>query len=214
MIQTGDGLLIREPSINPPKVRAILQSIGNEKVNSILLVRTPLSKTTKFLLNIASLGQLQNRLNQMKIDDLFHLSMIIQNRYTLEKNEVIRLYKQNKIPKGSNVLQIPITHDFTINEMLENTRKAMGERYGSYEAKTNNCSVFLSNVLNANQLLTNNAETFLNQKTIELFNSFPKFTETLTNLATTTGAVASKLLEGEGKQDIYNYQLPKCKVKF
>ena len=219
MIQTGDGLLIRDPSINPPLVRKILQSIGNEKVSSLTLIRTPLSKTTRFLLNIVSLGQLESKMKELKIDDLFHLSMLINGKYTLEKNEVIRLYKSSSIPKGSNVLQIPITHEFTINEMLENTRKSMGSNYGSYNAKTNNCSIFLSNVLNSNQLLTNNAETFLQQNTIDLFNSFPKYTEKITNLATTTASAINRQLEGEGQVNydtlsMYNNQYPKCKVVF
>jgi len=198
--QKGDGFFIRDPTINPPAVRKILESIGNEKVQTLTLVRTPLSKTTKFLLNLVSLGKLQKATEQIGVDDFFHLSMIINNKYTLEKNEVIRLYKENRIPQGSITLNVPVQIDTTINEMLDFTKQYMGNNYGTYDAKTNNCGIFLDSVLKANGMSNNETDKFLNQPTIELFNSFPKFSEIITKLGTTAGAVSDRLLQGEGEK--------------
>jgi hypothetical protein len=195
----GDGILLRDPKINPPKVRKILETIGNEKVSSIKLVRTPLSKASEFLLNVASFGQLKEKMKEANIDKLFHLSMLINGKYILEKNEVIMLTKGNSIKSDSETQDVPVNKDITINQLLENTQKKMGDKYGPYDAKTNNCSVFLSNVLSANGLSSSSSNEFINQKTDELFKSFPKLTEKIVQAGTTAGAVVNRLIEGEGR---------------
>jgi len=213
--QTGDGIFTREPTTNPPAVRKILQSIGNEKVESLQLVRTPLSKISRFLLNIATFGQLESKLKETAIDDLFHLSLFINGKYVLEKNEVIKLTRNaNEVKDNSQTLVVPVSSNLTINEMIENTQKQMGDRYAPYDAVTNNCSVFISNVLSANGLMTDNAETFLNQKTIELFQKFPSISEKIVKFATDIGASVDKALYGEGQQYIHNFGLHRCTLKF
>lgn len=213
--QYGEGLT-RDPNINPPPVRKILQSIGNEKIENLQLVRTPLSKISRFLLNIASLGQLESKLKESNIDELFHLSLLINGKYELDKQDVIKLTRNSKAVKdNSQTLVVPVSSNLTINELLENTRNQMGPLYGPYDAVTNNCSVFISNVLSANNLQTENSDTFLNQKTIELFSKFPSISEKLVKFGTELGAIVDKTLYGEGdKLYIHNYQLPHCKLKF
>jgi hypothetical protein len=63
-----------------------------------------------------------------------------------------------------------ISGDITIQQLMDNTKQQM-VNYGSYDAKTNNCSIFLSNVLSSNGLSNTNTDTFINQKTEELFNA-------------------------------------------
>lgn len=212
----GTGVLLRDPKINPPGVRKLLDEIGSEKVSSIKLIRTPLNKATQILLNIASFGQLESKMKEIGIDKLFHLSMLINGKYELEKNEVIKFRKNpNAVKSDSETLDIPVGKDISIQEMLDNTQKQMGDKYGSYEAKTNNCSVFLSNVLSSNGLSNSNSDTFINQKTEELFNSFPSLSKYIVDLGTTAGAVVERQISGEGHNNqLYNFGLPRCKVKF
>jgi len=193
----GDGLL-RDPKIDPPAVRRILQTIGGEVVQSIKLVRTPLSRATRFLLNVASFGQLNEKMKEADIDELFHLRMIINDKYSLEKNEVIRLYKSNKVESGSQVLPVNVSGQTTIQEMLDKTKERMGDLYGAYNAQTNNCGDFLFNVLSANGWITQEGTNFTKQKTAELFKKFPSLTAKIVNLGTEAGAVASRVIEGEG----------------
>ena len=212
----GKGVILRDPTINPPQVRNLLNSIGQEKVSSIKLIRTPLSKATQFLLNIASFGQLQEKMKEIGIDKLFHLSMLINGQYELEKNEVIKMrVNPNAVKSDSETLDVPINTDITIQQLMDNTQKQMGQNYGSYDAKTNNCSIFLSNVLSANGLSNSNSETFINQKTEELFNSFPALSKKIVDLGTTAGAVVERQISGEGEGEyIYNFGLPRCKLLF
>jgi len=138
---------------------------------------------------------------------LFHLSMLINGKYELEKNAVIS-FKQNPsaVKNNSETLNVPITGDITISNLIDNTKKQMGANFGPYNAETNNCSVFLSNVLSANGLTTEASTTFVNQKTAELFSKFSKLTKPIVDAATTAGAVADRLIEGEGSR-IHNFGL-------
>ena len=212
--QEGDGLF-RDSTINPPQVRKLLSKIGSETLTDIILVRTPLSKTTQFLLNIASFGQLQSAMKEAKIDKLFHLSMLINGKYQLEKNEVIKMVKNpNTISLNSETLIVPINESISIKQMLENTQKQMGSSYGSYDAVSNNCSVFLSNILSSNNLNNENTDTFLNQSTQELFGLFPSLSKYLVKLGTDTGAIVDRQLQGEGNMPyIHNFGYPRYKIK-
>ena len=84
----GKGLLIRDRGNFPPSARSILQKVGNESITSLKIVRTPLSNTVKDILNVISLGKFQ-KIYEKYYDKLFHISLLINNKYNLEKNEVI-----------------------------------------------------------------------------------------------------------------------------
>ena len=101
-LQKAGGVFLRDTNTNPPDVRNLLKKIGNERINSLTLVRTPLSSTTKSLLNVVSFGQLDKGLKDTNIDKLYHLFLLINNRYSLEKNEVIRLKKVSPIQPDKN----------------------------------------------------------------------------------------------------------------
>jgi len=197
----GKGRLLRDPQRNPPLVRKLLLTIGDEKVTSLQLLRAPLQTSTKILLNVATFGKLQESMDKLGIDKLFHLCLLVNDKYLLEKNEVIRLFPKPRdfdVSKMESLI-VPVTNDFTINDMLEKTRVRMGDNYGGYNAKMNNCSVFVGNVLTANNVQTDESWTFLSQETEELFKLFPSLSKTFVDLATQSGAVLSRQLEGEGR---------------
>lgn len=195
----GSGAIIRANNTNPPKVRSFLKTHGSDLIQSITLVRTPLSKATKWALNLVANGQLASALKEIGVEELFHLSMIINEKYTFEKNEVIKLSTHGRIPEGSETLNINMKNkQITINQMVENTMKRMGSNYALYDAVHNNCSNFIENVLQSNGLFNATAGTFLRQKTVELFSKFPLLSRFLTHAATTAGAVVDRQLQGEG----------------
>jgi len=198
--QEGDGPFFeRNPRINPPDVRKLLEKIGGENVETIKLIRTPLSTITSFLLNIASLGQLNSAMKQANIDKLFHLSMLINGKIELEKNEVIRMRENpNAVKSNSETLDVPVDRVISIQKLMDNTRDQMADNYARYNAKDNNCSDFISNVLKANWLSNKNAQDFLSQKTEKLFDGFPSLTKKIVDFATSVGASVDRQVQGEG----------------
>jgi hypothetical protein len=239
--QEGDGFIQRNPRLNPPAVRKLLEKIGGEDVQTIKLVRTPLSFATRTLLNIASFGQLDKVMKEIGVDRFFHLSMLINGKYVYEKNAVINLTEDPNIVKSnSETLDVDVNRVITIDQLVKNTQLQMADNYGPYNAKTNNCSDFVSAVLKANALANDNTREFLSQKTQQLFDGFPSLTKKIVDFATSLGSSVDRQIEGEGyKQgdpitpdnigdftyglymvgggepiEMYNYAYPRCKVKF
>jgi hypothetical protein len=195
----GNGIFLRDAGKLPPSARKQLEKIGNEKITSIKLVRTPLDSTTKLFLNIITLGQF-DKITKKYHDDLFHLTMWINGKYNLEKNEVIKFGTKNPIKNNSQTEDINVNKDIDFNTLLEKTRKYMGDnKFTSYNAETNNCQDFILSILNANGLGTKQDKEFVKQDTKEVFNEFPTFSKIIGNIATTAGAIVDKLIEGEGR---------------
>lgn len=195
-------LLKRKSGLLPPQSRKLLSMIGNEKITSLKVVRTPLSKPLTTLLNIASLGAFQRVLKRLGYDDAFHLTLFINGRYSFEKNEVVRLSTTNPIKKGSEVLEVPIPSGFdtTIEQLINKTRERMGDKnFSNYDAKKLNCQHFITNVLQANGLDTPKLLEFINQDAVEIFKGMPKFVEKWGKVLTDIAAVGSRLIEGQGQ---------------
>jgi len=195
----GNGLLLRDPGKLPPSARKQLEQVGNEKITKIVAVRTPLSSTTKAFLNIISLGQFE-KISKKYFDDLFHLAFWINDKYNLEKNEVISFGTKNPIKSNSETQPITVNKSLTFNELMENTRKYMGDNnFTSYNAEKNNCQNFLLGILNGNGIGTDAEKKWIKQDTEQVFKEIPTFSKVLGNLATTAGAVVDRLVQGEGR---------------
>ena len=200
-MQDGSGVFLREPGLEPPKFRKLLQEVGDEKINKLVLWREPISVNSmlKFL-----------KLNK-SFDDLFHLAVNVNDKYNLDKQSVLT-FERGK-PKGET-LEIPVSKDITIREMIEKTKKRMGDNaYTSYSVR-NNCQQFLLNVLSANGLMTPEARKFIEQDVEKILKDLPKYSEVVANFFTGAQAVANRLIEGEGSNQMYNFQLHRSRCIF
>jgi hypothetical protein len=200
-MQDGSGVFLREPGLEPPKFRKLLQEVGDEKINKLVLWREPISVNSmlKFL-----------KLNKT-YDDLFHLALNVNDKYNLDKQSVLT-FERGK-PKGET-LEIPVSKDITIREMIEKTKKRMGDNtYTSYSIR-NNCQQFLLNVLSANGLMTPEARKFIEQDVEKILQDLPKYSEVVANFFTGAQAVANRLIEGEGQNQMYNFQLHRSRCIF
>lgn len=218
--QKGGGLLEREPTILPPDGRKLLEQIANEEIKTIDIVRTPLSSFTKTFLNVISLGQFE-KISKKYFDDMFHLSIWINGKYNLEKNEVIAFNQKNPREQGSEVKKVQnIPQGITFQNLIDKTKARMGDKFGKYEAEKNNCQDFITNIFKANNIGDQSDYDFIKQDSQEIFEKLPAFSKVLGNLATKAGAIWNRLLKGEGQMgrgegmEIHNYQLYKAKCIF
>lgn len=174
-------------------VQNIINRIGDENINKITVHRTPLSKVLKFLLNITSMGQFEKKMENSPYDTLYHLFMVIstnRGNYVIEKNEVIQIYKFSKLGKNTESLDVPITSGLNLNDLLENTKQSMGDKFYTYKGQDNNCQYFINSFLVSNKLNTDPLETFILQDVRGLFQNNEQFRK-IVNTTTDVGAVAS-----------------------
>ena len=162
-----------------PKIITLLNRYGRVPIQSIKVCRNPLREIT-FIAKLVS---------STPYDKLFHLFLKITletgDELILEKNEVINLDFFRGYKNGVQEMDVKIYPNLTIDIMLNKTKELMGNKFFPYQAGSNNCQVFIYNVLKANNLLTAENQNFVLQNTQDIFKNetLRKFTNTLTDIA-------------------------------
>jgi hypothetical protein len=202
----GTGFFERTAGKLSPSIRKLLEQVGNEKITSIKLFRKPIS--------LSSFAKFIGALKGTPYDSLMHLGLILNNKYLLDKQEVIH-FERSGVPSGSETLDVNVNKDITINELLEATRRKMGDsNFTSYSARRNNCQDFVMNVLSANGLNSPEYSQFIKQDLQQVFENLPSYSEQITDFVTGAQRVSERLVSGEGKADyIHNFGLHRAKCR-
>jgi len=189
----------------PPKIRKLLAKNGDKVIASAVINRKPVKEKLTNLLNVLSFGQFKKNIAEEPYDDLFHLSIVLNTTdgktIMVEKNEVLNMAMTGR--KGGETYPIaPFSTGKTLNEIMENTRKKMGdEKFFSYSARNNNCQDFIMSLLQANGMGDADEFKFVKQDTKQMF----KGLKTLSNVAdfiTDIAGTADVLIKGKGLETI------------
>lgn len=200
--QQGEGILMRDPGKLQPAGRKLLEQVGNEEIKTIDIVRTPLSSFTRGFLNVISLGQF-DKISKKYYDEMFHLSLWINGKYNLEKNEVVNFNTTNPRKSNSQVKSVSvIPAGITIQQLIDNTIKRMGpENFSNYDAERLNCQNFLLNVLAGSGIGDKADQDFIFQDATQIFKELPEYSKVLGKVSVKLGAIFNRLLYGEGDQE-------------
>ena len=183
----------------PPNVKQIKDDHGDEVITRLILRRNPVSSVITGLMNAVSLGSFYKKLGRQDYDKLFHLALLVvtdKGGFLLEKIERVNVSKDMKLQKGTEELEINnIPANLTVRELIENTEKEMGSNFLPYNPMTNNCQVFIMNVLKANGLLNSTYEQWIKQDTDALFAKDP-FLLSLSNKLIQVGQIGNVISQG------------------
>ena len=200
----------REAGILPKSVLDILDKMENEyiTVTSMIVVRTPIQEYVGTIMNVISIGKYKEAMADSPYDCMFHLSLCINGRYILEKNESIALsdnkgggslddYRTNLEGRSETAdVSIPANDRITLRQLLLNTREYMGcDKFSDYCAMTNNCQDFILALLYSNRLSTPRLEQFVKQDAERIFNRLPTHTPIVARKLTDVAAIGNKLAE-------------------
>lgn len=181
---------IKGPNELPRTFKQMLDKIGNDKIQSIIIFRKPLQQSLNVLFNVFTLGEYQKRLNRSPYDNLFHLGILINSNIILEKTQIINLIKydgKSLNTRGVDFMQINNFPQMTIRQFILNSYNALGRRFLLYDAMSNNCQIFVRDLLKYNNILIPEYETFIMQDVQTIFknNSTLKgLMSNITNVAT------------------------------
>jgi hypothetical protein len=187
----------------PPKVRNILKKYGNEIIVSYKLKRTPVSSLITSALSAVSMGEFGKRLKNSDYDQLFHLFLEmttqIGKRISVEKNATIHMEVSPPTRANEDVEDIinNIPTGLTINTLMNNTQKKMGNKFQVYNSKSNNCQDFILSILQSNNIGDESDFEFVKQDTDFLFENLP-ILQRIANATTDLGATVNVLTEGTG----------------
>jgi len=150
----------------PNSVLKVLERIGDHKIRFLKVCRAPILDAFDKAINVATLGNLTQLKKDSHIDKLFHLFLNITTEqgenYSLEKSETIQMIP-NPDKRDAQTINITLNRRPTVSELLEKTIKMVGPSIYHYDIITNNCQTFLTQVLEANGLLTDKLYKFINQ---------------------------------------------------
>eukprot|EP00581_Thalassiosira_minuscula_P012280 CAMPEP_0183718128 /NCGR_PEP_ID=MMETSP0737-20130205/11469_1 /TAXON_ID=385413 /ORGANISM="Thalassiosira miniscula, Strain CCMP1093" /LENGTH=330 /DNA_ID=CAMNT_0025947625 /DNA_START=43 /DNA_END=1035 /DNA_ORIENTATION=- len=197
----------RKDGVLPKTVSDLLRQIKanrEETIERMVVVRTPVQSYVGKLMQVVSLGKYNDVLSESSYDQMFHLSLLINGRYVLQKNEVISLSDSggpSHIGKESGVMavKIPPSGALKYTVLLDRTKKHMGPSdFTNYCAKTNNCQDFILAILESNGLAYPHLLSFIKQDSKTIFDQLPSHTKVVARALTDVAAVGNKVVE-----DIY-----------
>ena len=127
-----------------PKIQARLNNVGNIKIKNIRVIRQPIQSLINVVLNALTLGDYNKVKKDYNYDNLYHLKIVINFNFVLEKNERIN-FDVHKKSVGEEGINVPLNNNnLTINELINNTYNQMGElKFHKYNAFNNNCQIFI-----------------------------------------------------------------------
>jgi hypothetical protein len=179
-------------------MRKLLGEVGVESITDIKVYRAPIESFVKSLLNLVSGGTFEKAVKSAHYDQMFHLALLINNSYTLDKQAVVK-FVRGLPSSGGETVSVPVSTPVTIQQLVDNTKVKMGaSKFSNYNARDNNCQVFVKSVLEANNLLTPELEKFVMQDAQAVFSEMPEYTSKVAKAVTDVGAWADKVVSGEG----------------
>jgi hypothetical protein len=171
----------------PTNVKNALNRIGDKQIVSARCGRTPVQAVIQGALKLVA---------DVPYDDLFHLfiELTLDNgqKWALEKIERINLVKDDRSKKQGAEFTSSFPVNKTVNELFENTRNKMGDKFLPYQSASNNCQFFIMAVLDANGLNNSERTSFVKQDTKAIFKNNPvlrKFANTLTDIGGYANAI-------------------------
>lgn len=180
----------------PENVQRLLNTIGNKKVSNINICRSVVPRYLEILLNIISLGKFGQAKLKNNFDKFYHLYMTFEidnKKYMLEKNQLINL---SSAPKKCEEMVSVSGGGFTLNEMLENARKKLGDtNFFTYDAFQRNCQAFITAILKANNISTPESEKFIYQNIEGLKKDLPNYVPKVTKFLTDIGGIADTAIQ-------------------
>ena len=204
----------------PNSAKKTMATLGDLPVESAEIVRTPISAVLSKFINLLSAGKFEQASKDAGYDKLFHLQLVLnvvdnngnRKKVAIQKTERVQVDGSlTGVSAETEYLNISIGNKkFTPNEMLEKTRKRIGDRdFFGYDSFKNNCQNFILNLLRSEGLAGAKETKFLYQDTKAIAEKIPSLSKKIMNFTTDAGNVFSKVMgfgsargRGRPKKDV------------
>lgn len=182
------------------RFKQFLNSHGGDKIESLEVGRVPISNMVNMAMNVLSAGKFEEIKKASNVDDYFHLYLIINKKFIIEKNEIVNIKPYKKVA-NETTYNVPLNFngvidDITIEELIENA--AEGDPKGfwiEYNPVTANCQMWVSRVLKKNNLMTDDISSFTNQNMKPLLEGLPEWTTVKARQITGVAGYINRILQ-------------------
>jgi hypothetical protein len=182
----------------PKNLRDFLQNHGNEKIVSIVIARAPINSAIRKVIDFASQSQLEKNISFLKYDNIYHLQVIINAQWLLEKNQIIEVKQFGAFPANTSIERVHIYSidnlTLSINDFITNAIKKTGPTIFRYNPNGSNCQSFVMSLLDGNHMNNPHLTKFILQDETQLLRNVPDL-----SAITDMGALYSRLILGKGE---------------
>lgn len=200
----------------PPFFRNFKKENGDIRIIRIQACRSPIEKSYNTIINLISLGKFNKLKNKLNYDDMQHTYLLLTLEtgaiIRLEKNQVLNVGFFNPIKKYDCVEVFLNGKYLTLNILLDNAYNKIGDKFFLYNAKNNNCQIFVTNILKYSGLLNKQIDKFINQNTNEIIGNLSYATQKIINSVTNIAALSDVLLYGRRLPIIKNINKRKLQI--
>ena len=187
-----------------PSFRKTLRQHGEKDIVQITIVRKPVERVLKSIINLITLGKFNQQMKSLNYDDVFHLSAVLKlsdgTQLFLEKNAVAELKPFSGNHDGSTI-DVNMKDSIKLKKFIEDTYNRIGERqYVDYSAENLNCQKFILDHLETFKLSNKKIELFIMQDASQLLSKDPNVFKAL-KAVTDLGALSDVVIQGRGLSD-------------
>lgn len=182
--------IVKPRIIAPPNVRNFLIKYGYYYITDIKVCRQPIDAAIEYVLNLITIGQFNKNKKKIGYDDLYHLYLIltIQNtedeliKIKIEKNHVVEITKNNI--KDDKCIDVPLKNYIFVKNFFENGNKYQGSSFWLYDARDNNCQIFVNSLFEGNNLNNEKIKNYVLQDVSSLLsNKIHSISKKITDIA-------------------------------
>lgn len=185
------------------RMKNFMRDHGEEEITSIKLGREPIKSAIASVMELISLGEFSKSQEKRGYDAFFHLYLILNDKYVLEKNQNVN-YKSYTPNDNEEIFDVSLSGNTgnTINEFIKNGEQFMGENkyWQGYNPLVNNCQKWVESNLQANDVDSKAAKDFYYQDTEDLIQAIEPnvqdFLEETTDVASGLEKFISWLSDG------------------
>ena len=202
------GLLTGKlPVIVPVKLRKLLQSPrGQLKIKQLWVVRTPVEAQYRWLMRVASSGEIDSQMAKLGYTSLFHLFVVMMledgSVWRVEKNQRIAFYPGN-IESPDKIGPFPVGIP-TLRKFFDNAAqytKGWSELAG-YSPESNSCQTFVESLLLPNNLYTMERRKFIRQNLKAVLRTSPLTSALISKVISAVGTL--EFIADETVDDVRN----------
>lgn len=177
------------------RFKQFLKQHGEEKITSLMVVRKPITKAVRLGFDLLTGGAFEEAHKKLGIDNFFHLFLVVNGKYRLEKNETVNYVAYSKAPDEED-MSVPLKGELTIDELIQNGAKGSEKQFWlEYNPLGNNCQAWVSTVLQKNGLMTPAISAFVKQDMEKLLKELPGYTESTAKDITDTASYVNRILQ-------------------
>lgn len=184
-------------SLIPRAVQNWMKANADVPITSLQVARAPIKQYVNIALQLMSAGKFDDVKKKLNVDKLYHLFIVINNKWRIEKNDVVKVQEFKNTP-DTDMIDIDLSKfpNLKIKDLFYNIPNVR-DYWANYDPVSNNCQDWVLSVLRNSTLIKVEYIPFIKQDIEKLIKDEPQLKESFksASLIARLAGSANKLLQ-------------------